>query len=164
MGRPIGSKNKKKSQIDLIIDEQYKEYIENIGNWHIGTGGYIYHSIKNKDTNKISKIRLHRVIYELVNGPIPKDLVIDHIDGNKTNNLLANLRLVTPQENCWNQTKAKGCYWDKHAKKWRAQIAVNNIVKYLGLFDSESEARQEYLSAKQELHIIQDRNKSIAVA
>lgn len=41
----------------------------------------------------------HRIIWEMVNGSIPKDMVIDHIDGNTLNNKLENLRLVTREQN-----------------------------------------------------------------
>ncbi len=41
----------------------------------------------------------HRVIYEAFNGPIPKGLQINHVDGDKANNVLSNLEIVTPREN-----------------------------------------------------------------
>lgn len=41
----------------------------------------------------------HRMIWEYVNGPIPKDMQINHINGDKTDNRIANLELVTPQQN-----------------------------------------------------------------
>lgn len=43
--------------------------------------------------------RTHRFVWECFNGLIPRDKVIDHIDGDKTNNMLSNLRLVTVPEN-----------------------------------------------------------------
>jgi hypothetical protein len=42
----------------------------------------------------------HRIIYAHVYGDIPEALVIDHIDGNKANNNIDNLQLMTQQENC----------------------------------------------------------------
>lgn len=36
----------------------------------------------------------HRIIWEMLNGPIPEGLTIDHIDRNKKNNLISNLRLA----------------------------------------------------------------------
>lgn len=52
-------------------------------------------------TININKIRYktHRVVWELFNGPIPEGLVIDHIDGDKHNNKISNLRCVTKQQN-----------------------------------------------------------------
>lgn len=42
---------------------------------------------------------VHRLIWIYHNGPIPPDKVIDHIDRVRTNNLISNLRMVTPLEN-----------------------------------------------------------------
>lgn len=42
---------------------------------------------------------VHRLVYTAFNGPIPEGMQIDHIDGNKENNALSNLRVVTPREN-----------------------------------------------------------------
>ena len=47
----------------------------------------------------------HRVIWEMLNGCIAGDTFIDHIDGNKGNNSIDNLRLVTQSENCRNRVK-----------------------------------------------------------
>ena len=51
---------------------------------------------------------LHREIYKLFVGDIPKNMQIDHIDGCKSNNKLSNLRLVSGVENMANPiTRAK---------------------------------------------------------
>lgn len=47
-------------------------------------------------------LRVHVLIFVTFNGPIPQGLVIDHIDGQKTNNVLTNLRAVTIAQNCQN--------------------------------------------------------------
>jgi hypothetical protein len=49
----------------------------------------------------------HRVIWELVNGPIPDGMCIDHIDGNGLNNRLSNLRLTTLSGNQRNRRVSK---------------------------------------------------------
>ena len=103
-------------------------------------------------------LMLHRYVYELANGSIPEGLSIDHIDGNKSNNFLSNLRVVTHQQNQWNHTKAKGYYWARLANKWRAQIRVNGKNKKLGYYDTEAEAHQAYLSAKAIYHQIPSQN------
>lgn len=49
----------------------------------------------------------HRVIYQLMIGPIDKNKVIDHIDGDSTNNILSNLRVVVQGLNAKNTSKAR---------------------------------------------------------
>ena len=93
----------------------------------------------------------HRLVYMLVHGHIPNNLYIDHIDGNKSNNRIENLRTVTHQENLHNMRNAKGYY--KHpCGKWCAQIHRDGTVLNLGLFTHEEEAREAYLEAKKKYH------------
>ena len=110
-------------------------------------------------TKKRYGFRLHRLIYWLHNPDwdildSSMENHIDHIDGDKLNNNIENLRVVTNQQNCFNKTKAKGYSWSKKNKKWAAQIGFNNKVKNLGLFELEEDARQAYLDAKEKYHII----------
>ena len=44
-------------------------------------------------------ISVHRFVWEYFNGPVDEGLVIDHIDGDRSNNRLSNLRVVTQREN-----------------------------------------------------------------
>ena len=98
---------------------------------------------------------LHRLIYKYHNEDF--DLIyshnnqIDHIDINKLNNKIENLRLLTGSQNQRNQHKLKNCSskyrgvcWDKRYSKWRAQIYINGKTKYLGSFDNEEEAYLAY--------------------
>ena len=79
---------------------------------------------------------------------------IDHIDGNRINNKLDNLRIVSNQENCMNQTRAKGYTYNKNIKKWQAYIRFNKLI-HLGLFKTEEDAHNAYLNAKKKYHVIQ---------
>ena len=45
------------------------------------------------------KYYVHRLIWEILNGPIPIGMVIDHIDRNPSNNKIENLRVVAHKEN-----------------------------------------------------------------
>ena len=78
---------------------------------------------------------------------------VDHIDGNRLNSELTNLRVVNHQQNQWNQTKAKGYYKTK-SNKFHSQIKLNSKVIYLGLFSTEEEAKLAYKNAKLIYHII----------
>ena len=76
---------------------------------------------------------------------------IDHIDRNKQNNNMNNLRIVTNQENNFNKN-AKG--FTKSKNKYRAYINLNNQQFYLGTFNTEEEAHKAYLQAKEKYHLI----------
>lgn len=103
--------------------------------------------------------QLHRLIYEYHHEEIPNEFFIDHINRDRFDNRIENLRLVTKQENSWNN-KGKGYYWSKDHNKWRAGITKDYKKVHLGLFEKEEEAREAYLKAKKELHIIKEREKN----
>jgi len=92
----------------------------------------------------------HRIVYFLFHKVWPSS-EIDHIDGCRTNNTITNLRQVTRAENIQNKL-ARGYWLNKKAGKYQVQIRANGKTKYIGIFDSESEARQAYISCKKELH------------
>jgi len=80
---------------------------------------------------------------------------IDHIDGNKVNNCVGNLRRVTRQENSFNnQHNVKGYSYQKRTKNYKTYIHLNRKMIYLGYFKTEEEAREAYLKAKEKYHII----------
>lgn len=79
---------------------------------------------------------------------------IDHINGIRNDNRIINLRSVSHQQNIWNQTKAKGYYWYKRDNKWQSQIKFNGKQICLGRYNTEEEARNAYLQAKEKYHII----------
>lgn len=102
---------------------------------------------------------MHRVIWEFVNGPIPEGMVIDHINGVRSDNRIQNLRLATPSQNAQNRTRSKnnksgvkGISFHQRDKKWHANIGVNGRQKYLGSFDTAPEAESAYLQAVLKYH------------
>lgn len=95
---------------------------------------------------------VHRLVWQYHTGEEP-DGILDHIDGNKTNNKIENLRIVSYQENAWNSDKANG--YHKHGDRFRAQITVNRKKIHLGLFETEEEANLAYLKAKESLHSVE---------
>ena len=115
------------------------------------SGGYIQIMVNGKS------YVAHQMIWVYHNGDMPKGLEIDHINRQRGDNRLDNLRLVTHQENHFNRSKTKGYAWHKVKGKWIASIRVNGKKKHLGYYDNEQDARQSYLSAKQIYHSIQER-------
>ena len=98
------------------------------------------------------ELRAHRVIFYLYYGRWPNG-PIDHRNGIRSDNRVANLRECTVSENTQNQHKARGYSWHSTHKKWIAHIQIPfGKLKHLGYFNSELAARQAYLSAKSALH------------
>ena len=95
--------------------------------------------------------RIHRLVAEAYLSDYSAELNVDHIDRDKLNNNLSNLRMVTTQQNAFN-TKAKGCSWHKGKNKWRAYIRKDGKLNFLGYFVKEEDAHQAYLDAKKIYH------------
>ena len=98
--------------------------------------------------------KVHQLVAEafLDHKPCGHQLVVDHIDHDKTNNKLENLRLTSQRENTSRRktkgsSKYTGVCWDKHAKQWKVAIRVDGKRKYLGYFKDELEAAQAYQDA-----------------
>ena len=99
----------------------------------------------------------HRVAWALHYGSWP-DGVIDHINGNRADNRIENLRCVTQQLNRQNMRAAhkdsRTGYLGvtRTGARFRAQIYHQGRNKNLGLFDTPDAAHRAYVAAKRELH------------
>lgn len=99
----------------------------------------------------------HRLIFLMFHGYLPK--IIDHIDGNPSNNLISNLRSATHAENMRNSKKPinnksgfKGVYFNKETKKWIAQCVVNNKKHHIGSYEDIHEAANAIMSFRNKNH------------
>jgi hypothetical protein len=101
--------------------------------------------------------KAHRLAWLYVYGSWPKGL-IDHINGNKADNRIENLREVFADGNSQNVRKPNrrnksgfmGVIWFQN--KWRASVSVNGKSKWLGDYSTPEEAHQVYLEAKRKYH------------
>jgi hypothetical protein len=93
----------------------------------------------------------HRIIWKLIHGKDP-DQVIDHIDGNPSNNRIENLRDVSPAKNAQNRVNTKKKYLGVIIKGRESQAIIGRDKKVydLGMFDTPEEARDAYLAAAKE--------------
>lgn len=95
---------------------------------------------------------IHRLTwFILTNKEIPDDLFIDHIDGNRLNNHIENLRLATGLENQYNKARQtngtsqyKGVWYDAVKGFWKASIRLKDKRFYIGQFKTELEAAIAY--------------------
>ena len=108
---------------------------------------------------KKKAILAHRLAWALHTGDWPKG-DIDHINGDESDNRLANLRDVSKSINQQNKRRPRtdnkvgllGVSWHARGRKWRAQITVQGTRMYLGLFTTPDAAHAAYLEAKRMLH------------
>ncbi|MDO8972094.1 MAG: HNH endonuclease signature motif containing protein [Saprospiraceae bacterium] len=134
--------------------------------WRVSKGskkqGNIAGSINKKGYRCIKidgrNYKAHRLVWLYTFGSWPKDQ-LDHIDGNRSNNRLDNLRECTHGENQQNlapktggTSNYPGIYWAKHVQKWQVSIRIKGKSEYLGLFTNELEAAEAYKLAKQLYH------------
>lgn len=89
------------------------------------------------------KLLVHRVIWEMHNGTIPDGMEVDHMDGNRSNNRIENLRIVSRSINNRNRAMQSnntsgytGVVWIRSRQKWGARVKVNGKQISLGCFDS----------------------------
>ncbi|VVE54159.1 HNH endonuclease [Pandoraea terrigena] len=101
--------------------------------------------------------RAHRVAWLLYYGEEPNG-ILDHIDMDKQNNRIANLRIVGRSENSINRrinanntSGYRGVTYNRKARKWQAKIGRYG-VKNLGFFDTAEEAAHEFNKAAIRLH------------
>jgi hypothetical protein len=129
----------------------------------------IHGDVRNDKTGHILKPRLNRGGYyyvDLFKDRIGKHLSIhrlvalaflsleegrdyvDHIDNDKTNNSINNLRWCSKKENGYNQTLSKknksgvkGVHFSKQRQKWHARITIDGKIIHIGYYKTLDEAR-----------------------
>lgn len=103
------------------------------------------------------RYQAHRLIWIIAYGVEPKDH-IDHINGNKTDNRLCNLREVTNRQNQYNQRKPRidnqSGYLgvSRYGNRWMACIKINGKTSHIGYYDTAEQASEAYKTAKRIHH------------
>jgi len=93
---------------------------------------------------------IHRLVYSHFNGRLEDNLVIDHIDGNKTNNLSTNLQQISSRENTLKAIPNKllrGVKPVNGGRYYTAHLGIKYKRYYLGMFCSAEEANKAYENA-----------------
>ena len=101
---------------------------------------------------------LHRLIFMMHHGYVPD--YIDHIDGDKANNRIENLRAASHSENLYNRkfqknntSGVKGVSYEKqYKKKWKAKISVDGKEMSIGRFETLEEAKKAIKATREKLH------------
>ena len=146
-------------QVKSLFD--YKDGVlywkQNVGKIKAGTkAGSILNSGYCSIVFNGTRYQAHRLVYLLHHGYLPQ--YIDHIDGNRLNNFIANLRPATKSQNALNKrldekntSGYRNVYWHKAYKKWRVSLMVARKTIHIGSFDDlelaglvATEARKKY--------------------
>jgi len=142
---------------ETVFDLKYKEEIEKY-KWHLGNHGYVAAKFLDEN-NKTHQMLLHQFIIYLSGKEVKDDQEIDHKDTNKLNNLEDNIRICTKSQNQQNKNIQNnntsgyiGVTWNKHAKKWQAQIWNNGKIIHIGLFLVKEDAARAYNAAAINYH------------
>lgn len=102
--------------------------------------------------------KAHRLAYAYAHGNMPEELQIDHVNGDKADNRLVNLRAVTQSQNQQNQrqkradntTGVRGV--SRYGSKYRAEIVVNGERKIFGVCETLNDAAILRMQAERRLH------------
>ena len=112
------------------------------------------------------QLSAHRVIWALVHGHWPKGM-IDHINGVRTDNRLANLRVVSDAENSRNSairsdntSGRTGVHWNRSQRKWEAYINSSHGRVRLGKFTDRDAAVSARAAAEKELGYLNNHRRS----
>lgn len=113
------------------------------------SAGYILIKVDGK------KYQASRLAWVHVHGVWPP-AYLDHINGDKTDNRLANLRMATPRQNRHNSrapanstSGVKGVFWNRARSKWQARICLDAKTRqHLGYFNTIEEAKDAYAAAE----------------
>jgi len=130
----------------LRFNKQHKK-------WTVCKGTFIKSKYLNMEIDR-KQYYCHRIVaYAFGILALDSSLQIDHIDRNRINNSISNFRVVTQQQNNFNQG-SKGYSWHGRLNKWQSRISLNRKSIHLGYFDTEEEASKAYQGAKLIYHSI----------
>jgi hypothetical protein len=127
----------------VLVDSRDWERLEQYS-WYTSNDG---HHLYLKANVEGSTINFHD---QVVNPP--KNMMVDHIDGNTLNNLRNNLRVCNASQNQANQSvqkikktsQFKGVHYSESKQKWISQIGFEKKRKHIGNFNTEIEAAKAY--------------------
>lgn len=129
------------SDSGMIINKRTGNEIHSCPDGH----GYRIVGLYKNGKRKTEKI--HQLVYRSFNGMEESGLQIDHIDNNKANNNLSNLRAITQRENVARAKNSEIRGVNKYRNKWGANIQIGGERFFLGLYDTKEDAGVAYQTA-----------------
>lgn len=119
-----------------------------------------YNWVRNKDNYAYARVNgnkfktaMHRFIIDAKKGEM-----VDHVNGKGLDNRRVNLRLCNKSQNATNtsysrgKSKYRGVQWSNTHNKWIVQIRANGKRKYIGIYEDEIIAAEDYQEATKKYH------------
>jgi hypothetical protein len=111
--------------------------------------GQGYYKVDLYKYGKAKSMNVHKLVINAFIDNVDDKLCVDHINNNKLDNNVGNLRYATNKENSQNRTMnknntsgVKGVSLNKITKKWQATIMIDGISIHLGLYDKLEDAKK----------------------
>ena len=165
--------NINKEKESLITQVQLKEMLD----YNKDTGKFIWRTPRGNNKIKAGDIAgsitskgygvikyngkiylVHRLVWLYVYGQFPTS-PLDHINCDKADNRLCNLREASYKQNSHNINKRKSCsskykgiHWDKNRQMWRARIVIDGKPRCLGFYTTEGDAHCVWCNFAEEHH------------
>lgn len=139
----------------------YKLVTDRILKQHINSCGYLVVRLYKHSGNKT--LPVHQLLVKTFkNNYDGKYYSCDHINKNKLDNTIENLRIVSIRDNNNNRLTESiyGVGVSKYNNKFRALIRINNKRIYIGLFISQEQAYSKYLEVKKQIEEIEKVTRS----
>lgn len=151
----------------LYFKERPREMFSTLRGWRVWNAQNANRAVGSPNAAGYLMVRLnkkrlyvvHRIIWEMVNGPIPDGMEVDHENTAKSDNKISNLRLATHSQNGFNKRKPrtntsgyKGVTFHRATRKWASQIVANGKRIHIGLHESKDEAYAAYKVAAKNIH------------
>lgn len=138
-----------------MVDSRYVQRIvkEKILKNSLTIRGYLAVSLHKEGVRETKRVHQLVAVAFLGHTPNGNKMIVDHIDGSKSEPRVENIRIVTNRFNLSigirkdrNRLTSKylGVSWNKESKKWVSQININGKQKHLGRFTNEIEASNAY--------------------
>lgn len=131
---------------ELLVDESFAEDVSRF-RWHKNGAGYFCGRVNGK------QVTLHRFVWSLANGGhVPR--MLDHINGDKADNRIANLRPATGSLNCRSRLRSNGGRLPEGvqpkpgSKPFFSHICLWRATLYLGSFVDAERASESYEKAR----------------
>jgi hypothetical protein len=155
--------NKRSGEAKKYIPLHSQEQLKELFDYNQVTGELIWKTIHEKQKRLLGQVAgctksggyiaisidgctyaAHRLIWMWMYGEDPKELTVDHINHDTSDNRISNLRLATRKEQNRYRRHAVGVTFRKDRGKYQARVTVNGCRKSLGFYDTAEEASTVY--------------------